>query len=156
MDTKALRKASIGLMERADCASLTTIGADGYPHTRALFNLRNKTAFPRQAALLGKHNDELRVYFSTNTSSTKVREITSNPRVAVYYCDPQHIHGLMLRGDMAIVEETAVKDALWNDGWERYYPKGRSDPDYCVLSLRPSLAIGWHRGAPFSFDPRAA
>ena len=143
-------------MARADCALLTTIGSDGYPHTRALFNLRNTDAFPRQAKVLAPHDRELRAYFSTNTSSTKVREIASNPRVAVYYCDPQHIHGLMLRGDIEAVEDRAIKEALWNDGWERYYPKGPGDPDYCVLCLRPSLASGWHRGAPFAFDPRAA
>jgi general stress protein 26 len=153
MDTTELKEASVELMAQAECALLTTIGTDGYPHTRALFNLRNRSAFPKQAALLAKQDDELRVYFSTNTSSVKVREIVANPRVAVYYCDPSSIHGLMLRGEMTIVDDRAVKDALWSDGWERYYPKGPADPDYCVLSLRPDLAMGWQHGAPFTYEP---
>lgn len=151
MKTDELKQACVELMETADAVYLSTIGEDGYPHTRVVFNLRNKQQFPGQASLFAQHRDDLMIYVSTNTSSGKIREIKANPRVSVYYCNPKLFCGVMLAGDIEVVGDPEVKKALWNDGWERYYPAGPGDPDYAVLRLFPQRAAGWYESARFEF-----
>ena len=151
MNLEKLKQACVEVMETAPAAYLTTIGADGYPHTRAMFNLRNRRQYPNQAHLFVNHQRDLLVYFTTNTSSRKVREIQASPRVSVYYCDPKEVKGVMLGGDMEIVADLGIRHALWNEGWERYYPGGPDDPDYAVLRLVPKLAMGWYKGRRFEF-----
>ena len=46
----------------------------------------------------------------------------------------------MLLGTIEIATDTALKEELWQDGWELYYPKGKKDPDYAVLKFRPHTA----------------
>jgi len=151
MNDDVLKEACVELMETADGAYLSTVGEDGYPHTRFVFNLRNREQFPGQAPLFAQHRDDLMIYVSTNTSSSKIREIKANPRVSVYYCNPKRFHGVMLAGDIEIVGDSEVKKALWNDGWERYYPAGVDDPDYTVLRLFPKRVAGWYESSRFEF-----
>lgn len=152
MKTAELKKASVELIETAEAAYLTTIGADGYPRTRAMLNLRNRQQYPDQVHLFVSHQDDLMVYFSTNTSSGKLTQIRANPRVCVYYCHPRKFRGVMLAGDIEIVDDSEIRKALWNDGWERYYPSGPDDPDHTVLRLYPKFARGWYESFRFEFS----
>ncbi|MFX0170902.1 MAG: pyridoxamine 5'-phosphate oxidase family protein [Candidatus Hodarchaeota archaeon] len=126
------------LMEKAEAAYLTTI-FDGYPYTRAVFNLRNKKQFPHLSELFDSHQDDLLVYISTNTSSSKVKHIMTNPAVSIYYCDPKDFRGVMLGGKIEIVSDKKVKEDLWLDWWTQYFPKGVDDEDYTVLRIQPRL-----------------
>lgn len=93
-------------------------------------------------------------YFATSASSSKVDHIKRHPKVSVYYCIPAESRGLMLSGEMEIVTDGAVKEALWQEGWDRYYPEGVHDPDYTVLRLLPARATYLHQvhTARFSFE----
>jgi len=133
------------LMEVSEMVYLTTIQPDGYPHTRALWNLRNRTMFGRLWLLFREHKDDYLVLFSTNTSSNKVTHIEANPKICAYYCDPQDYRGLTLIGDAEIVEDLEVKKALWAPEWKFYYPEGLEDPDFTVISLKPGKAKYYHR-----------
>ena len=62
------------IMETADVAYLSTIDPGGYPHTRAMFNLRNPAWFPKQAPLFRGHEEDFFVYLTTNTASWKIIE----------------------------------------------------------------------------------
>ncbi len=152
MQNDELKKASVELIETTQAAYLTTMGPDGYPHTRAMLNLRNREQYPNQVHLFAQHQDDLMIYFSTNTLSRKIREIKSNPRASVYYCHPEQFHGLTLIGDIEIVDDSEIRKALWNEGWERYYPQGPDDPDHTVLRLYPKLAMGWYQASRFEFS----
>ncbi len=152
MQNDELKKASVELIETTQAAYLTTMGPDGYPHTRAMLNLRNREQYPNQVNLFAQHQDDLMIYFSTNTLSRKIREIKSNPRASVYYCHPEQFHGLTLIGDIEIVDDSEIRKALWNEGWERYYPQGPDDPDHTVLRLYPKLATGWYQASRFEFS----
>jgi len=140
-------------MERAPAVYLTTCGSGGYPHTRAMLNLRNRRQYPDQARLFAGHEADLMVYFTTNTSSGKILELKANPRASAYYCDPAHFHGVMLGGDLQIVDDSSLRRALWKAGWERYYPGGPDDPDHTILRLLPTVVTGWHKASRFAFRP---
>ncbi len=145
MEEKEAKRLSLELMESAEAACLTTIDDHGFPQTRAMFNLRNQKQFPGLSRLLDAHRDDFLVYLTTNTSLPKVDQIRRNPKVSVYYYQPSNFRGLMLGGEIEIVTDPAVKEALWQEGWERYYPAGVTDPDYTVLRLRPIFAKYYQR-----------
>jgi general stress protein 26 len=152
MDEKDARGLSLELMEIAEAAYVTTIDPDGFPQTRAMFNLRRKEQFPGLAVLFKDHQNDFLVYFTTNTSSPKIGHVKKNAKVAAYYCKANEFRGLMLTGKMEIVSERAEKERVWQKGWERYYPGGVHDPDHTVLRLRPLAAKYYHQLDSFYFD----
>jgi pyridoxamine 5'-phosphate oxidase len=151
MIDKELRQVSIKLMETAQAVYLTTNGPDGYPHTRAMLNLRNKRNYPDQVHLFDQHHEDMMILISTNTASSKLRQIQVDSRVCVYYCLPVEFHGIMLAGDIEIVDDAQLRHALWNEGWEQYYPSGPDDPDHTVLRLYPKYVEGWYQSRRFNF-----
>jgi general stress protein 26 len=147
MKREDFNAAAVDIMERSGDLMLATQGGDGYPHMRMVFNLRNRQRFPTLAGFFADKG--LAVYLGTNTSSVKARQIGSDARVTVYYAVPEEFKGLMLCG--RAVPDAEAKAALWVDGWERYYPQGRTDPDYTVFRFDPVLARGWYAGKPIEF-----
>ncbi len=151
------RRLGLELMETAEAAYLTTINGDGYPRTRAMLNLRRKDQYPGLCQLFEKHRGDFLAYFTTNTSSPKIDQIRRNPKASVYYCQPSEWRGLMLSGEIEIVSAKNIKEAVWQKGWELYYPGGTTDPDYTILRLRPISARYYHQlnFAEFSFPGKS-
>ena len=78
---------------------------------------------------IGKH------LISTNTSSEHVRSLMKNNGMCLYFSDDASFDGVCLYGSAAIRLEREYKELLWNDGDEKYYPKGIDDEDYCILEF---------------------
>ena len=93
-----------------------------------------------------------RCYYSTNTSSSKMEHIASNPKVSAYYCLPNKFQGVMLGGLIEVITDVSLKKKIWQDGWERYYSEGDEDPDYTILRLNPTSARGWFTPNKFEID----
>ena len=140
------------LLEIAKAVYVSTIDDRGFPHTRAMFNLRNKDMFPKIASVFKEHQQDFMVLLTTNTSSSKAKQLSANPAVSLYYCTPEKFKGLMLGGEIEFVHDADVKRSLWQDGWERYYSKGYDDPDHTVLRLFPRVAEGWCGSGKFQFN----
>jgi general stress protein 26 len=151
MGEEDFRKLCKTLLETGWPAYLTTIDTEGYPQTRAMFNLRNKKWFPKLIPFFDKQ-DEFTIIFSTNTSSTKINDIRINSKVSIYYCDPESWKGVMFSGDIEIVDDLTVKQELWHDDWTKYYPKGYDDPDHTVLRVSPTIARGWAGSMTFKLE----
>ena len=142
----------LNLLETGWPAYLTTVDGEGFPQTRAMFNLRNKERFPKLVPFFEEHNEEFMILFTTNTSSTKIDDIRSRPKASIYYCNPENWQGVMFGGTIEIVEDLEMKKALWHDGWERYYPQGFDDPDHTVLRVMPTIARGWTGSMTFRLE----
>jgi general stress protein 26 len=84
-------------------------------------------------------DDDLSVWYACGASSNKVRQIRANPRVAVSFW--QEKKDLVLSGTAQIVEDPQVKADMWEEGWERHFPKGKEDPEYCLLKITASQAL---------------
>ena len=151
MDDTEIKQMCLQLMETSKAAYLTTIDAEGYPHTRAMFNLRNKELWPKLVPMFSEHKEDYMIIFTTNTSSSKTPQLRANPKASVYYCEPDGGKGFMVNGDIEIVTDSEFKRSLWHDGWKKYYPKGYDDTEYTVLRIYPSLVKGWTRSRPFTF-----
>jgi len=139
------------LLIEAEAAFFSTIDENSFPHTRALFNLRNKEQFPELSKIFKDHKNDLLLYFSTNTSSAKISHIKSNPAVSVCYCIPKDFRGLTCGGNVEIVTDKKIKKTLWLDWWIKYYPKGVDDEDYTILKLVPKTIEIWYKGK-YKFD----
>jgi len=156
MNNKEHKEMALQLLESVKAAIVTTIDKKGFPQTRAMFNLRNKEQWPKLVPIFQQHNDDFLLYFTTNTSSTKISDIKSNPAVSVYYYNPDEWQGVMFSGTIEIVEDTETKKLLWHDGWEKYYPNGYDDPDHTILRLLPTFGRGWNQSTTYRFAIGAA
>lgn len=108
------------LIDRQSVSFISSIDEDGYPNMKAMLPPRKR--------------EGIRVFFfTTNTSSMRVRQYRSNPRASIYFCDKRFFRGVMLTGTMEVLEDSASKEMIWREGDTMYYPEGVGDPDYCVL-----------------------
>jgi len=126
----------LALLEKTAFVDLTTLDADGYPSSRAMMNLRCKETTPALADVHAEAANPLTIYFTTNTSSAKMREIAKSPKAAVYFYDAATFKGYLLQGVVENVTNEALKKRIWQPGWETYYPAGWED--FSVLKFTPA------------------
>ena len=113
-------KTALSVVERSGKAIIGSVDEEGFPNLKAMLKPREQ--------------DGLRVfYFTTNTSSMRVRQYLNNPKASIYFYDARFFRGVMLKGTMAVLQDSASKERIWRDGDTMYYPLGVTDPDYCVL-----------------------
>ncbi len=154
MNEAEVRAACLKLMASTDIVYLTVLEADGYPRIRAMLNLRSKSLYPDHANLFDAHQQDFMIYLSTNTSSRKIKDIQANPKVGLYFCSTDHGYfGVSLIGDAEMITDMGIKESVWADGWERYYPTtGKADdPDFTLLRVFPTDARGWTGSQTFEF-----
>ena len=108
------------LIDKAGVSIISSVDEDGFPNSKAMLPPRKREGI--------KH-----IFFTTNTSSMRVKQYTKNPKACVYFFDKRFYRGVMLRGTMKVLRDSASRQSIWKDGDEMYYPKGVTDPDYCVL-----------------------
>ena len=145
MNVEEVKRSGLKLMEESKAAYLTTIDTDGFPITRAMFNLRNRDQFPEFSKFFETQQNQFTIYISTNTSSSKVTHLDKNPKMCVYFCDTEDFKGFMLGGSVEIVDDKELKKKIWLDWWTRYYPEGLEDPDYTLLRLERKNARYYHK-----------
>lgn len=97
----------------------------------------NEQCYPNVKAMLQpRRRKGIKVfYFTTNTSSMRVRQFLSDNKECVYFCDNRFFRRAMFRGTMEVLTDPESKEMIWYDGDTEYYPQGVTDPDYCVLKF---------------------
>ena len=110
------------LIDKATVSIISSVDKAGFPNSKAMLPPRKREGI--------KH-----LFFTTNTSSMRVKQYTDNPKACVYFFDQRFFRGVMLRGTMEVLQDSASKEMIWKDGDEMYYPRGVTDPDYCVLKF---------------------
>ena len=120
MDKTAL----LNFIAKRKTAFIASVNERGYPVVRAMLA-------PRKI-------DGNILYFTTNTSSKKVRQYTENNRACVYFYRRGLIRyrGVCLFGEMEVCTDQPTKNAIWRAGDKMFYKKGVTDPDYCVLKFK--------------------
>ena len=69
------------------------------------------------------------IWFSTNTSSNKVKYFKENNKASVYFIDKRFFRGVSLIGTMEVLETAEAKERIWQDGDTMYYKEGVTDVD---------------------------
>ena len=109
-------------------AFLGSVNEEGYPVIRAM--------------LAPRVIDGNQIYFSTNTSSKKVKQYLANNRACVYFYKRGRFkyQGVSILGAMEVCEDQPTKDLIWRFGDKLFYKQGVTDPDYCVLKFTGKIA----------------
>lgn len=110
------------LVDKSGTAFISYIDHDGFPVTKAMLKPRER--------------QDIKVFwFSTNTSSNKVKAFRENPKASIYFIDRRFFRGVSLTGTVEVLETSEAKERIWQTGDTLYYKGGVTDPDYCVLKF---------------------
>jgi general stress protein 26 len=117
-----LIKTALSIIESSSNAIIGSVGEDGYPNLKAMLKSRESEGIKK-------------FYFTTNTSSMRVSQYRKNNKASLYFYSSRFFKGVMMKGIMNVLEDQPTKERIWREGDEMYYPKGVTDPDYCVLEF---------------------
>ncbi len=104
-------------------AFISSVDKNGYPITRAM--------------LAPRRIEDNCFYFSTNTSSNKVKQYLENNKACIYFYERGRFkyQGATIKGTMEVCTDQETKNSIWQFGDKLFYKKGVTDPDYCVLKF---------------------
>lgn len=111
-------------IDKQKVSFIASVDADGFPNLKAMLRPR-------------KRNGLKEFYFSTNTSSMRVKQFQDDPKAAIYFYHKGLIKyvGVMLTGTMEVLTDQETKNMIWKRGDTLFYKGGVTDPDYCVLKF---------------------
>lgn len=110
------------LIDKSSLTQICYIDEEGYPITKAMLKPRERNGIKE-------------FWYSTNTSSNKVKYFRANPKASLYFVDKRFFRGVSLVGTVEVLETVEAKERIWQEGDTMYYHEGVTDPDYCVLKF---------------------
>jgi general stress protein 26 len=116
-----LLSAARDIMTSAKTCALITIDSEGRPRVRVMDPFSPENDFT--------------VWFGTNAKSRKVEQIKNDPKVTLYYLEPNNSGYVMLHGIAQLVFDQAEKDNRWKTEWEAFYPN--KEEDYLLIKISP-------------------
>lgn len=116
-----LMTAAREIMTSTGTCALITLDSEGRPRARIM------DAFLPE--------NDLSVWFGTNPTSRKVSQINNDPRVTLYYAEPNASGYVMIHGKATIVDDEKEKELRWKDAWTAFYPN-RSEA-YTLIHVSP-------------------
>ncbi len=120
MDLKKIEK----FIDKQKVSFISSIDNENYPNVKAMLKPRKRKGLKE-------------FYFSTNTSSARVKQYLKNSNACIYFYHKGLIKytGVMLKGNMEVFTDQETKNKIWKTGDTMFYKKGVTDPDYCVLKF---------------------
>ena len=114
----------IAFISKQKTAFLASVDDAGFPIVRAMLA-------PRKI-------EGNTLYFTTNTSSDKVKQFSENNKASVYFYKRGMVkyQGVCVTGIIEICTDQATKQLIWRPGDKMFYKQGVADPDYCVLKFK--------------------
>lgn len=110
------------IVEKSSTVFISYVDNEGFPITKAMLKPRERQGIST-------------FWFSTNTSSNKVKFFRENPKASIYFVDKRFFRGVSLIGTVEVLETAEAKERIWQRGDTMYYKGGVTDPDYCVLKF---------------------
>lgn len=111
-----------GIIDKSGTAMIGSVDGEGFPNMKAMLPPRKREGISE-------------FYFTTNTSSMRVKQYLENPKASIYFYDKRFYRGVMLKGTMEVLTDSKSKEEIWRECDEIYYPLGVTDSDYCVLKF---------------------
>ena len=119
---EGLIEAAKEIMTSAENCALITIDDEGVPRVRAMDPFTPE--------------EDLTVWFGTNSKSRKVDQIKKDPRVTLYYLDKDASGYVIIHGVARLVNDQEEKEKRWNTDWEAFYPD--KTEGYLLIEVSPS------------------
>ncbi len=114
----------IGFIKKQKVSFVCSVDENGFPNVKAMLKPRKQVGLKE-------------FYFSTNSSSMRVKQYLDNPNASIYFYHKGIVRyeGVMLTGTMEVLTDQKTKDMIWRKGDTMFYKGGVTDPDYCVLKF---------------------
>ena len=111
-------------IDKQKVSFICSIDNENYPNVKAMLKPRKRIGLKE-------------FYFSTNTSSMRVKQYQNNNSASIYFYHKGLIKyvGVMLKGKMEVLTDQETKNMIWRKGDKMFYKKGVTDRDYCVLKF---------------------
>ncbi|MEY8338379.1 pyridoxamine 5'-phosphate oxidase family protein [Lachnospiraceae bacterium 62-35] len=110
------------LIDKQKVSFIASVSEEGFPNVKAMLPPRKRVGIKE-------------FWFTTNTSSMRAAQYRKNPSASIYFCNKRFFRGVMLVGTMEVLEDSNSKQMIWQENDTMYYPRGVTDPDYCVLKF---------------------
>ena len=90
------------MIDKIKLSIISYIDTDGFPISKAL--------------LAPRERDGIKIFwFSTNTSSNKVKCFRENPKASIYFVDKRFFRGVSLSGTVEVLESAEAKESIWKE-----------------------------------------
>jgi general stress protein 26 len=109
------------IMNSEGSCALISIDDEGIPRVRAMDPFAPE--------------EDLTVWFGTNSRSRKVDQLKKDPRVTLYYLDEDASGYVIVQGVARLVNDTKEKDKRWKVEWEAFYSD--KTKDYLLIEVTP-------------------
>jgi general stress protein 26 len=107
--------------------ALISVGEAGQPRSRIV------DAFPP--------DEDFVIYVATKPNTRKVAQIRHNPKVTLFYFDPEGRNYVSVMGQASLVEDTAIKVAMRREeDSDQIYPDFPND--YLLIRIEPHVVEG--------------
>lgn len=130
MENKDIKEKSRELVSRSFTGILGTVDEKGIPQLKAMI----KTVA----------NGLKEIWFCSNTSSKRVKQIQTNPNASLYFYDEKTFEGLLLAGRAEVSYDDTKRREFWNDEMKIYYPLGCTDPDFALIRFTANKGNYYH------------
>ena len=117
------------MIRNVKVAMLTTMGADR--------TLRSRPMATQEADFDGT------LWFFTQASSEKAREIRLNPHVNASYVSTDDHHYVSLSGNASLVQDRDKMQELWSPAYRVWFSQGLEDPELALLKVDVEQAEYW-------------
>ncbi len=111
------------IMTKVRYAALITVDSACYPQARIV------DAFAPDS--------EMVVWVATNPKTRKVVQIRQNPRVTLFYWDPQGVSYVTFIGLATFVTDPTEKQRHWKEDWANFYQDRWRGEDYLLIRIQP-------------------
>jgi general stress protein 26 len=100
---------------------LSTLTADGYPDSRLMGNICDKSL--------------QEIWFSCQTGTRKTDKIAANLKSSVYFTSDSIT--VWLYGEASVTRDEAIRHRVWNERMLRIYPNGADSPNLTIILFVP-------------------
>lgn len=132
MQTPQNHDALQSALQRFDSVMLVTHNHDGELRSRPM--------------AIAKRDQDGTLWFVTTADAPKIQEILSEPSVnASMQSDTTYVS---ITGEAKLIQDPDKRDAIWEDGWERWMPRGKDKSDAVLAKLTPKRGEFWDMSNP--------
>jgi general stress protein 26 len=110
-------------------------------HTAMLVTHTEGSGLRARPLALASAHDAGVLYFATSVASPKIAELERTPEVALTLQDSRRY--VSIGGTARITRDRALIDRLWSEAWKLWFPKGKDDPELCIVEVTPRQAEYW-------------
>lgn len=111
-------------------------------HTAMLITHAGEEEMHARPMEIAHAGPDCHVWFFTDSSSNKTRELRQDQHVLLTF-QKDHQKYLSLAGSADLVKDRAMIEAMWQETFRVWFPKGVNDPNLTLVHIIPHHAEYW-------------